>query len=212
MVDCDICYMPKDVKVDLMQLRCGHCFCTECVEAYLENLINTRKIEGLKCPQYGCKINLKFEEFDKLVSLEKYNKFKQEFVVMKDPNQVFCPNAKCGQVTKVKDKTRKSKATCEHCSLQFCGSCLVEWTKHGDDGSKECDEVLQQEMGAWYSKGNFQRCPKCHVRVEKVSGCNHMTCASCHLKFCWICGQSCTYAHYLPFNPFGCPGMLVSPS
>ena len=39
-----------------------------------------------------------------------------------------------------------------------------------------------------------------------------MSCYNCHYKFCWICGQGCSYAHYLPFNPFGCPGLLISPS
>ena len=38
-----------------------------------------------------------------------------------------------------------------------------------------------------------------------------MKCTQCNFKFCWICGQGSTYAHYLPFNPLGCPGMLSKP-
>lgn len=39
-----------------------------------------------------------------------------------------------------------------------------------------------------------------------------MKCPYCNNAWCWICGDNCSYAHYLPFNPFGCPGLLSNPS
>lgn len=30
-------------------------------------------------------------------------------------------------------------------------------------------------------------CPKCHVRIEKDGGCNHMVCRACYTHFCWNC-------------------------
>ena len=31
-------------------------------------------------------------------------------------------------------------------------------------------------------------CPKCHLKVLKNLGCNHMTCAVCKHEWCWKCG------------------------
>lgn len=97
------------------------------------------------------------------------------------------------------------KYACEHCKFEFCGKCLMSWAKHQD---KNCDELLAEEIGEWFVSSDFSNCPKCRVRVEKYSGCNKMTCPHCKYNWCWICGASCSYAHYLPFNPFGCPGMI----
>jgi hypothetical protein len=38
---------------------------------------------------------------------------------------------------------------------------------------------------------NTRPCPKCEAPIEKVEGCNHMTCKNRHCKyeFCWICRQ-----------------------
>jgi hypothetical protein len=32
-------------------------------------------------------------------------------------------------------------------------------------------------------------CPRCNAKIEKTSGCNHMTCRECHCDWCWLCGQ-----------------------
>ena len=47
-------------------------------------------------------------------------------------------------------------------------------------------------------------CPKCKTKVEKASGCNHMTCYLCNFQWCWICGATYYDGHYNPLNPLGC--------
>ncbi len=47
-------------------------------------------------------------------------------------------------------------------------------------------EALERFMAA--SPEVIRACPKCHVRIEKASGCNHMTC-TCGAHFCWQCGN-----------------------
>lgn len=91
---------------------------------------------------------------------------------MKDPNKCYCPNPTCNKITKCNKKKTKMNQ-CEHCKFQFCGKCQIVWEKHL---GKTCEDVLADEMGAWFTSSNFSNCPRCHVRVEKVSGCNHMTC------------------------------------
>lgn len=38
--------------------------------------------------------------------------------------------------------------------------------------------------------GIVKKCPGCSVMIEKVGGCNYMTCSSCRAQFCWRCLQS----------------------
>jgi hypothetical protein len=43
-------------------------------------------------------------------------------------------------------------------------------------------------------------CPKCGVDIQKLVGCDHITCTSCGEHWCWRCGLGCgtpenTYNH-----------------
>eukprot|EP00386_Alphamonas_edax_P008966 GDKI01029454.1.p1 GENE.GDKI01029454.1~~GDKI01029454.1.p1 ORF type:complete len:176 (-),score=24.55 GDKI01029454.1:63-590(-) len=43
----------------------------------------------------------------------------------------------------------------------------------------------------------FRRCPKCKVVVERVAGCNKMTCSRCGAFFCWLCNKQIQgYDHF----------------
>ena len=123
---------------------------------------------------------------------------------MMDSNKAYCPNPKCKQVTKC-DKKKTGKAICESCQFEFCGKCQIPWSKHE---KMTCEQALEEEMGEFFTNSDLSNCPKCGVRVEKISGCNHIKCPQCEHGFCWICGAGAGYGHFLPFNPFGCPGMI----
>lgn len=43
--------------------------------------------------------------------------------------------------------------------------------------------------------------------MEKVSGCNHMSCFVCSYEWCWLCGATYSDLHFSPLNPFGCAGL-----
>lgn len=47
-------------------------------------------------------------------------------------------------------------------------------------------------------------CPKCKTKVEKESGCNHMTCYICKFQWCWLCGGTYSQYHYMQGK---CQGM-----
>jgi hypothetical protein len=53
---------------EILKLKCEHYFCKECTIAYLDNLISSRLINNLKCPQYKCDEVLKYENFSHLLS------------------------------------------------------------------------------------------------------------------------------------------------
>lgn len=65
---------------------------------------------------------------------------------------------------------------CMLCSTQFCGKCekLISNTQH----------VCKKEDVESIRFLNYTvKCPKCNVYIERISGCNFMTCAVCKTNF-----------------------------
>jgi len=43
-----------------------------------------------------------------------------------------------------------------------------------------CEKVRNKELLEWSGKNsNVKYCTKCEVRIDKISGCDHMTCGRC---------------------------------
>merc|ERR1712110_399118 len=55
----------------------------------------------------------------------------------------------------------------------MCFVCEHQWSSDG----VEPDDGLPVDT--------MKECPKCHVRIEKNGGCDHMTCSLCRHEFYW---------------------------
>ena len=55
-------------------------------------------------------------------------------------------------------------------------------------------------------KKNVSFCPLCKSKIERIKGCNHMTCGFCQYEFCWICHRGATENsdHWNEFSLTGC--------
>ena len=71
---CIICYA-QDLAKNSYRLPCGHSFCKDCIQHYLENLINDSKVENIKCLQAGCKNTIQENIIKELVKAEDYFKY-----------------------------------------------------------------------------------------------------------------------------------------
>ncbi|XP_047443580.1 E3 ubiquitin-protein ligase RNF14-like [Mugil cephalus] len=80
-------------------------------------------------------------------------------------------------------------------------------------GSKERRQLLERRYGTHILQGpveeglsdswisvNSKLCPHCFSKIEKIEGCNVMTCSRCRKMFCWIClaklSNSNAYEHF----------------
>ena len=131
----------------------------------------------------------------------------------------FCPTAGCNYMCSY-DKN-EFHLNCPMCKKSYCLQCKTEWhegmnceeyqrTKNKDENDVKFEE---------YAKGSkLKQCPKCKRWVEKVSGCDHITCP-CGTPFCYRCGRikesdfdhGCRYCGNSLFGGGGLFGNLINP-
>ena len=89
----------------------------------------------------------------------------------------------------------------------MCYKCREVWHPR-----QTCDQATDKSYMTWSKKHkNVDNCPKCDMRIEKVAGCNHMTCLYCHYEFCWICkGEAYEGSgHFDPYSWNGCGAEML---
>lgn len=138
------------------------------------------------------------KEYDRL-----YNKIKSlenevQYTIYK--KIIYCPNKKCigaGGILLEKQVSEYNEFKCIHCKTEFCVKCghnpyhknmtceqVANLAKHGMDNIDK--DTLK------YIIKNVVMCPKCKHGVQKIEGCDHMTCSRCKHGFCWVCLTPCT--------------------
>ncbi|KAI0036179.1 hypothetical protein K488DRAFT_26030, partial [Vararia minispora EC-137] len=107
------------------------------------------------------------------------------FVASRPREMHYCPTPDCAQVYRV--TTNPTPVRCPACRSTVCTSC------HGPGhGRSRCRSESQngheEVMGAWIERqeGRVKRCPECGRLLEKMGGCNHITC-NCGAHLCWQC-------------------------
>lgn len=180
----------------LQQMRlpeCGHWFCKECVTQYIQVRVNDNLVLSMPCPDFSCNANLPESLVTELLSgemLEKYNRFKREAELSSNANLRWCPKPDC-QGYDI-GGTRKKRLICNVCSCNFCYYCTEEWL----EDHKKCKGVVDYQLDEWSRKNNVKHCPNCKRRVQKMEGCDHMTCLKCRYEWCWLCGAKYHPNHY----------------
>jgi hypothetical protein len=84
---------------------------------------------------------------------------------------------------------------CELCYSHICDKCQVPiLIKPSTDNSESetpiahiCDENTVSTIQLL--KKDTKPCPKCHVNIFKIDGCDQMWCIECHTAFSWTTGE-----------------------
>jgi ariadne-1 len=197
---CFICF--EDSVDQMLAMPCGHAFCTDCWRLFCENAVQ----EGPSCVQTTCpdatcpEVVTEQEMRAALGSsdpaLSKYQQYQLRSFVESNPLTRWCPGPGCERIAVALSSAALERdgriAQCDACSvppLKFCVLCGAE-----PHAPASCQFVTQwaekcrneSETANWIL-ANTKSCPKCHCRIEKNQGCNHMTCQKCRHEFCWIC-------------------------
>ncbi|KAH9167937.1 hypothetical protein EDB89DRAFT_1644128 [Lactarius sanguifluus] len=206
--------MPEDSVARLDP--CEHAFCRECMRGYVSTRLEERRFPIL-CPTCTAgkgkgkgatgevsqtlaqRLGLTDEQFDIWSELEMSSfsvllhcrKCQRSMFVARDEYEeaeiVECPLPDCDY------------AWCMQCqkTIDFYGA------DHSCDGNgtSELDDLVKQQGWKYCPCTSVLACCYCHqlfsfpflackTPIQKVSGCNHMTCTSaCNTHFCYHCGD-----------------------
>ena len=81
-------------------------------------------------------------------------------------------------------------AVCNACNRVSCVKCDDTLSAHASVNFKCKKKSLTEDysMIAQALGGNCKQCPSCLVGIERIDGCNTITCEKCSYIFCWLCG------------------------
>ena len=185
--ECVICgdTVNHPVQMDM----CGHIACSDCFAQYC-----TLPREGkfpLKCFESGCNRLLLPNQIRQHLSSEAFEALLQEaldnHISGSTTNYGVCPTPDCGRPFVL--STNGGLHFCDDCLTQLCTTCKAE--SHTGESCKayqaKTTDVHKAELEEWMIKVGAKRCPSCATPLEKLEGCNNMTCLGCKAHLCWFC-------------------------
>lgn len=144
---------------------------------------------------------------------------------------VYCPRVTC-QCPVIPEDTL-AQCTGPNCNYVFCALCRQGYHgiepckitntelkkicfnyKNGDEfvrdqlvkkyGEKRIKSAIEETSSMELIENTSKQCPQCKSWMQKLDGCNKMTCVKCHCYFCWLCkkilSKSDPYSHFNSAN------------
>lgn len=171
--------------------QCEHMYCKGCLVAYLQLRVSNGEVLKMPCPTFECTSVVPEEVLTALLGTEllgKYMRYRRNQEIEANPNVKHCPQPDCQGYAE--GGIERPRLTCNACGHTYCFYCQKPW-HHGSPCGLEGDRLLD----SWARANHVKFCPNCHRRVEKTSGCDHMTCVKCRYDWCWKCGCEYTSSH-----------------
>ncbi|KAG6379491.1 hypothetical protein JVT61DRAFT_9981 [Boletus reticuloceps] len=191
---CPICY---DSVSSPHQLGCGHTYCVACLRHFVSSALDSDQLP-LTClgDETQCRVPIAIPIIQQFLPPASFNRLLEtafDVYIAKHPEEFkHCKTPDCTQIYRaVQAGTPPETLHCPSCFSAVCNGC------HEDvhDGlscaqSKAQRDPAEQERlnDAWIASqnGRVKKCPRCSVLIEKIEGCNHMTCR-CGAHICWRC-------------------------
>ncbi|KAH7405964.1 hypothetical protein DE146DRAFT_429705 [Phaeosphaeria sp. MPI-PUGE-AT-0046c] len=194
---CPVCASTRSVTHFPTRLPTSACtheavVCKRCLRRWLAAQFETKPWNELNCPI--CPSVLESRDIREFASKEMFQRYehqatKAEFDII--PGWTWCISKDClaGQI----HDARKVKFRCRTCQHRQCIKCGVKW--HKSETCKEYqhratqraqrrnEDVASQAL----IRETTKQCPSCARPIEKIDGCDHMTCVKCKHQFCWMC-------------------------
>lgn len=79
---------------------------------------------------------------------------------------------------------------CQECRQEYCYDCGEKKELKDGKSIHVCNEITRETFKT--VRMNTHSCPKCGVRIQKSTGCDHMFCTACHTSFNWKTGKIIT--------------------
>ncbi|PFH50499.1 hypothetical protein AMATHDRAFT_40797 [Amanita thiersii Skay4041] len=184
---CPVCF---DKPIEPIKLRCGHLWCNACIKGYLLAAPSAKAFPlGCLGNEARCKGCIPLSIAKSMLSTEQLQAVFEAsftaFVQCRPEEYHYCPSPDCPQVYKAAPKSLKGfTVQCPSCLIRICASCHTE--AHDGFGCSD-DGKWDDDFRAWAEGRDVKRCPGCRIVIERLEGCNHMTCTRCQTHVCWVC-------------------------
>ena len=190
--DCPICFDTAENPTQFSS--CGHVYCLSCLRDYAKSTLETRKIP-ITCISEECDHCVDLPVLATILSPPEFETILSTAFtdhIRRHPDTYsYCPTPNCATVYRTSSSSNGNVISCADCLLSICTSCAVE----AHDGltcfeyklSKHSDEKADLAFERWKKRNGVHACPTCGTDIQKVDGCDHITCQSCKAHICWKC-------------------------
>lgn len=214
---CGICFVEKLGSSCLCFKECQHVYCKDCMSEYFQIQIRDGNVQCLNCPEPKCSSVATPLQVKQLVDEElfaRYDRLLLQSSLDLMADVVYCPRQSCATAVMVEPDT--TMGICSACQYAFCTLCKLgyhgvshckinadelrnlrdDYLSATTEGKKFMEQrfgkrVIQKAVEESFSRDwlneNCKSCPRCGTNIQKVDGCNKMTCTSCRQYFCWLC-------------------------
>ncbi|KAM8971945.1 E3 ubiquitin-protein ligase RNF14 [Pelodytes ibericus] len=227
---CNICFSEKLGSECTCFKDCHHVYCNTCLKDYFEIQIKDGQVHSLNCPEPKCSSIPTPAQVKDLVGEElfsRYDRLLWQYSLDLMPDVVYCPRPSCH--TPVLQEPGGTMGICTSCRYAFCTLCKMtyhgaspckvtaeklillrnEYLSADEVGKRFLEKrygkrviqkaVEEMESKDWLEK-NSKCCPRCGTPIQKIDGCNKMTCTGCKQYFCWLClnvlSRGNPYSHF----------------
>ncbi|GAB2267518.1 hypothetical protein Dimus_002498 [Dionaea muscipula] len=175
---------------------CGHTYCRDCVRSFVSLKLDGGGVSRIGCPVPGCDGGLDPEYCRGVVSMEVFNRWGDLLCesVIGAGHKYYCPFKDCSALMVDDGDEVVTRSECPHCHRLFCAQCKVVWhegflcdefqRRLNNDERSAREDLLLRNLAM---NKKWKRCPACKFYVERIDGCNNMSCR-CGGAFCYNCG------------------------
>lgn len=198
---CLICLEEFSIVDELnFWLDCNCIIHSTCFDQYIASCVKDNSLP-IKCPECNKEINSSFV-YESLTQsnqslISKYEKFTLDLYAINNHTDVnCCPTAGCSYMFFYQEGD--ARFVCPTCENDYCLSCKTNW--HEDISCEENKKLtntnyLDEKFDTFVRGAQYKQCPFCSTWVEKIDGCDYMTCR-CGKAFCYLCGEKNPKSHY----------------
>ncbi|KAF2167990.1 hypothetical protein M409DRAFT_53924 [Zasmidium cellare ATCC 36951] len=168
--------------------------CTDCMHAWISSEFTSKGSTDLKCPE--CPETLSYDDVHRAATHETflaYEKLLTRTLLGSLPEFSWCLNP-AGCDSGQENSANNNYMECIVCKYRQCLHHACAW--HVDETCAQYDYRTSGQKSRDEEKATAEildevskKCPGpgCGWRIQKVDGCDHMTCRKCRWEFCWLC-------------------------
>ncbi|KAK0655594.1 hypothetical protein B0T16DRAFT_14890 [Cercophora newfieldiana] len=199
-VACLIC--DRTVFCPKLRLPCGHVHCPACIRANFRVTMRSAPFQPVRCCE---RIDVAVLRWVASLSVTMgpamdVTSYRQRLTEFDTPEKLYCWNPKCGTFIPPALRAGNDRfghsALCRKCKTKTCTRCKAKFHFGACTAPRATGEPVgrpkrtNDELFRMLSvKKKWKACPSCKAVVEKIDGCNHISCM-CGTHWCYRCGKA----------------------